>query len=132
LTGDIWGVCMELKEYSEVHVEGIDICDFGDSINDVTMFADYRVPQILSEYGVLEYSEELKKKIGGHILLEHGSKEEIEIRAATIIAVEMIKETLKSKGEKVNSVYIDWYLWQQGEKLKETIKPHHRVLSIFY
>ena len=32
-------------------------------IDELTMFPDYRVPQILNEYGILEYAEELQKKI---------------------------------------------------------------------
>ncbi|UYV72397.1 C9orf64 [Cordylochernes scorpioides] len=34
-----------------------------DDIDTLTMFADYRVPQVLNYYGVLEYSPELRKMI---------------------------------------------------------------------
>lgn len=37
---------------------------------------------------------------------------EIEIRAATVVTVEMIKDYLK----KYLPIEIDWLLWQMGEK----------------
>ena len=34
----------------------------------------------------------------------------------------------------VSAVTIDWYLWQQGEKLDRLnlLQPHHRVHTTFY
>ena len=46
-------------------------------IGKLTMFADYRVPQILVQLKVLEYSNELEKKIKEGVVLEHGSVEEV-------------------------------------------------------
>jgi hypothetical protein len=97
------------------------------------MFADYRVPQILREMEILEYSKQLSEKIDNKVELLHGSIEEIEIRAATIISVEKIKNKLIEAGMKnVLSIEIDIYLWENGEKIKDKAKPHHRTLSIFY
>lgn len=62
----------------------------------------------------------------------NGSIYEIEIRASTIIAVEMIKEELKKNGKIYNSIDIDVYLWEEGEKIKDNIKPSHKTLSIYY
>ena len=40
---------------------------------------------------------------------------EIEIRAASVIAVERIKEEFeKKKGKSVNSIEVDWFLWELG------------------
>lgn len=52
---------------------------------------------------------------------------EVEIRIATIGAVEEI-----SKLTGKNAIEIDWVLWQMGEAKLDEMKPHHRVLSIFY
>lgn len=41
------------------------------------MFADYRVPQILVNYEVLIYSENLKEKIQKNNILVHGGNEEV-------------------------------------------------------
>jgi len=97
------------------------------------MFPDYRVPQLLEELKILEYSKELCNKIEKGTELEHSSKEEVEIRAATIVAVDAIYEILKRDHEKVSFVFeVDWMLWQRGEKLRSQIRPNHRTLSIFY
>lgn len=59
---------------------------------------------------------------------------QVEIRAATVQAVEMVKTELSEvhRVEGVLSLTLDWLLWQEGEKLKEEIPPHHRTLTIFY
>jgi Potential Queuosine, Q, salvage protein family len=49
-----------------------------------------------------------------------------------VLAVERIKEEVAKRGQKLNSVEIDWFLWQTGEKTKDSIKNHHRTLTIFY
>ena len=46
--------------------------------------------------------------------------------------VEQIKARLNELGVNWTSVEIDWLLWQVGEEQKDSIKPHHRTLSIFY
>ena len=58
---------------------------------------------------------------------------EIEIRAATVQAVELLHDALKADGSSHRSVIeIDWLLWQIGEELKEKILPHHRTITTFY
>ncbi|MBI4992018.1 MAG: hypothetical protein HZB99_02265 [Candidatus Harrisonbacteria bacterium] len=96
-----------------------------------TAFADYKLPQILVHYGILEYSPELKKKIedGDHI--PPGSAEEVEIRSATVWAVEWLKNELKKYGGLYESFLLDWVLWEQSQKEKMQF-PHHRTQTIFY
>ncbi|KRX01201.1 hypothetical protein PPERSA_03705 [Pseudocohnilembus persalinus] len=101
-------------------------------IDQVTMFPDYRVPQILNQEKILEYSEILDKKIAEKEQLPHGSDFEIEIRAATVECVEQLKNLLFERGHKIMAIEVDWILWQKGEAIKDEIVPHHRVLSIFY
>jgi len=57
---------------------------------DLTMFADYRVPQILRHLGIFQYSAELADAIDSEKELPYSSKWEVEIRAATVLAVETI------------------------------------------
>jgi hypothetical protein len=97
------------------------------------MFADYRIPQILLEVGIFEYDSKLLGKIiEKQELLPH-SHEEIEIRANTIIAVEKMKEEFKKKYKRdILSLEVDYLLWNEGERLRKDMKPHHRVLTIFY
>jgi len=65
LVADLWGA-----------FKGESYGQFSD-ISKLTMFADYRVPQILLHLNVLEYSEDLKKKIADKVVLPHGGQEEV-------------------------------------------------------
>jgi hypothetical protein len=97
------------------------------------MFADYRVPQILNEYKIMEYTKELQVKIEKGEELCSGCEEEVEIRAATIVAVEMIKQYINEKlGVICFTVEVDHFLWQLGESMLGQIVPHHRTLTIYY
>ena len=48
-----------------------------DNIDQLTMFADYRVPQVLLSYGALKYSPELMSKLQKEHLFDNGSIEEV-------------------------------------------------------
>ncbi len=49
------------------------------------MFADYRVPQVLKYYGVIEYADDLKAFLKRNAMLSSGARFEVEIRAASIV-----------------------------------------------
>ena len=68
----------------------------GPAIHDLTMFADYRVPQILHHLRMLIYPPSLVDLLQSHKGLAHGSREEISIRAASIVAVEKVREEIKT------------------------------------
>ena len=59
-------------------------------IDEITMFADYRVPQVLKYYNAIEYSDDLKSFLKRNALLSSGARYEIEIRAASIVACHVI------------------------------------------
>jgi hypothetical protein len=104
-----------------------------DDLHKLTMFADYRVPQILRHYEIMKYSKELAEKIDSLQELQPGSPEEIEIRAATIHVVEKMRNLLQKRHRiRCKSVELDWLLWQRGEAQRHEVKPHHRTLTIFY
>ena len=100
------------------------------------MFADYRVPQILRHINILQYDEDLSKMIDSETELPYSSPAEVEIRAATVLAVEKIMAKIRQDDflspKITNSYEVDWLLWQMGEKRLAEMKPHHKVLSIFY
>mmetsp|Transcript_59002 Transcript_59002/g.138891 ORF Transcript_59002/g.138891 Transcript_59002/m.138891 type:complete len:102 (-) Transcript_59002:18-323(-) len=98
----------------------------------LTTFPDYRVPQLLRAIGVLEYTKDLADRIDHLVEIEPGSREEVEIRAFTVQAVEAIKVALAKLGVNRSSVEIDWDLWQRGEEQRQELLPHHRTLTIFY
>ena len=101
-------------------------------IDRLTAFADYKLPQVLRQLGILRYSEALAKKIDHHRPLEAGCSEEVEIRANTVWAVEIIRRTLTKHGENVNASDIDGMLWSLGQKNDYRKKPYHRTRTIFY
>lgn len=101
-------------------------------VHELTMFADYRVPQILRHLGVLIYSTDLSRRVDGMQDIAFGSTEEIEIRANTIVAVQMLHDLLKADLPEVLVLHVDWLLWQWGESVQEHIQPHHRTLTIYY
>ncbi|MCL6641852.1 MAG: queuosine salvage family protein [Candidatus Bipolaricaulota bacterium] len=101
-------------------------------IDELTAFADYKVPQVLRQLGVLRYSSELAARIDRREELLSGSREEIEIRAGTIWAVELLKRELEKLGKSLRSFEIDWLLWNLGQREEFRKSPYHRVRTIFY
>lgn len=73
-------------------------------IESVTMFADYIVPAVLQQLGVLRYSPSLSGIINSNKEITSGTEEEVELRACTIHAVEEIRESIQKKtGKQVGS-----------------------------
>jgi hypothetical protein len=104
------------------------------AIEELTMFADYRVPAVFREMGVLQYSESLSQRIDAQEEIVPGSEEEIEIRAATIVALESIRKVVAAKTGKglPPAVHVDWWLWEYGEAMRNEHRPHHRTRTIYY
>lgn len=138
------------------------------------LLADYRVPVVLREMGVLRYSPDLAAAVDGRQQLAAGGQAEVEIRAASVAAVELVSSALQcllclrpapvagaalpmpcpqptpalqlreavraqlvaagraEEAAQLNSVLLDWTLWEQGERSRSQHRPHHRVLTIFY
>ena len=122
LVGDLWAAYGRRKE---------GLYSFRD-LDQLTMFADYRVPQILREMGIMAYSPALAARIDGRQEIACGSEEEVEIRACTVVAVDMLHKALTSRGLNLLVIEVDWLLWQKGEESKDSIAPHHRTLTIYY
>ena len=106
-------------------------------VSQLTCFADYRVPQLLRELNILEYSPELASIVDEKVEITAGSYDEISIRAATVVAVQDLVEHLNkdaTDGDRFTAVAVDWYLWQVGEKMQQdgALKPFHRVRTHYY
>jgi hypothetical protein len=98
-------------------------------LDQLTVFADYKLPQLLRAFGVISYSQDLANKVDNYILIQEGSKQEMEIRASTIWACELIRQEMPE----FNNGLIDNALWYLGSELKpDDLKPHHRTESIYY
>jgi len=98
----------------------------------LTVFADYKLPQVLREVGVLRYGPELAKKVDERVLLPAGGQEEVEIRANTVWAAELIRRSLEGMGVSLRAFELDSILWHMSKKEGFRAKPHHRVLTTFY
>jgi len=133
LCADIWA-CFEGSTYGQF-----------DNIEELTMFADYRVPQSLQALGILKYSEGLLERLREGEELVSGSVEEMEIRGCSIHCVELLAVELNKllraepththKELTLNSVMIDFYLWgyathDNPEGMRDF--PEHRTRSTFY
>ncbi|KAH7635669.1 hypothetical protein B0T09DRAFT_379456 [Sordaria sp. MPI-SDFR-AT-0083] len=125
---DLWA-CFEGQSYGS----------FPD-IDKITMFADYRVPQMLWQLNCLLYGPTLEAAVREKRMIEHGSEWEMQLRACSIWCVELIRrEIIRQNPEeargKVNAVLIDFLLYDDVKELeaegRERI-PHHRTRSIWY
>jgi Potential Queuosine, Q, salvage protein family len=127
LVADIWA-CFNGQSYGTFH-----------DIDKITMFADYRIPQMLHSLGCLMYSPPLEGRIRRQEEIESGEKWEVELRGCTIWTVELIRrQILRDHPESnVNSVLIDTFLYDTLKEkeaaggLTEMI-PHHRTRSMWY
>jgi hypothetical protein len=127
LVGDLWA-CFNGEGYGRFH-----------DIDKITMFADYRIPQMLNSLGCLQYSPPLYSRISRQQGITVGENCEIELRGCSIWCVELIRrQILKEHPETiVNAILIDFFLYdtlKEKEKSGEEIEmlPHHRTRSIWY
>jgi len=99
-------------------------------IDQLTVFADYKLPQALKDLEILEYCKNLANKIDNRVLIPEGSDEEVEIRAHTIYASDILyKEVNGQRKDKITPNMIDEYLWLEGKKSKG---PRHFTMTIYY
>ncbi len=108
--------------------------DWGEfeNINVLTAFADYKLPQILRAWNILNYAPSLADKVDNKLPLEKDSADEIEIRAATLWAVEFLRQAFEARGRALWSVQVDWILWDASQKEFAGAKPYHRVRTFYY
>ena len=103
-----------------------------DDLDTLTAFADYKVPQVLRGLGILTYAPSLAARIAAREVIPAGSPAEIEIRAATIWACELLRRALAAHDRPLRAFEIDWALWTAGQSLPADTPPYHRTPTIFY
>ncbi len=104
-----------------------------DDLDRLTIFADNLVPHVLRVDGVLRYDVDLAARIDRGDALEVGSLEEIEIRAAALHAVELLKRHLHEAGHAhITSMALDYLLWNRGQHPRYKAIPRHRARGVFY
>ncbi|NOZ06077.1 MAG: hypothetical protein GXP41_06955 [Chloroflexi bacterium] len=111
--------------------EGQSWGDFHD-LDKLTTFADYQVPRVLRDLGILQYEPALAEMIARQRLIHSGSEAEVEIRACTVWAVELMIREFASRGVPMTAVALDWILWNLSKNPAYQASPHHRTLTTFY
>lgn len=91
--------------------------------------ADYKIPQVMRCMGILEFNSELVDMVDNMILLDEGSKMEIEIRTCDIIVIDYISKKI---GNSITRMDINDYIWLLGQDKKKITKPYHRTLTNHY
>jgi hypothetical protein len=104
------------------------VADWTD-VGRLTMFADNLVPHVLRLDGVLVFAPELVARIEAGELIEHGSREEVEIRACAVEAVERI---VTVRGAPATAAAVDQLLWQRGQQPAYKASPRQRSRTTAY
>ncbi len=99
-----------------------------DDLGRLTMFADNLVPHVLRLDGVLDFDPALVRRIEAGELIEHGSPEEVEIRACALHAVELITAALPG----ATAARVDQELWLRGQTPRYKAVPRHRARCTAY
>ncbi|MBP7934979.1 MAG: queuosine salvage family protein [Phycisphaerae bacterium] len=98
----------------------------------LTAFADYRLPQTLRHFGVMVLAAELESRIESEQLVRSGSPEEIELRAGTVRAVDLMVEALRRmRRADLPCWLVDEYLWDHSHD-PDVIVRHHRTVTHYY
>ena len=101
-------------------------------VEQLTVFADYKLPQVLRRLSILHYAPHLAGRIDRYEPLEAGSREEVEIRAATVWAGELMRQALVPRFPQVTALHVDYWLWHEGQRQGPDLRPYHRTRTIYY
>ena len=104
------------------------VASFSD-LGELTMFADNLVPHVLRLDGILTFDRELVARIERGELIEHGSPEEVEMRACAVHAVELI---VAASPEPTTAAAVDQILWNRGQQPRYKAHPRHRSRCTAY
>jgi Potential Queuosine, Q, salvage protein family len=97
-------------------------------LDELTMFADNLVPHVLRLDGLLTYDPALLERIDRGELIEHGSPEEVELRACAVHTVALLAAERTGALE----ADIDYLLWHRGQEPRYKEHPRHRSRCTAY
>lgn len=109
----------------DLHLQGIAPAE---DFAALTLFADNLIPHVLRLNGVLDVSPDLVARIERGELLEHGSAEEVELRACAVHAVELL---VRAHGD-TTAAAADNVLWLRGGEPRYKATPRHRTRCTAY
>lgn len=91
--------------------------------------ADYKIPQVMRCFGILEFSRELSNLVDNKVELKEDSDMEVEIRANDIVVIDYIYKKLNKRLTRMD---INDYVWLLGQDKSKMVKPYHRTLTNHY
>jgi hypothetical protein len=101
-------------------------------VDRLTVFADYKLPQVLRRLGILRYDAELAATVDSATRIPAGDRREVEIRIATIWTAELMRRGLRPRLPAVTALHLDYWLWFAGRQQGPEVKPYHRTLTTAY
>ena len=109
-----------------------------DDMPALTVFADYRLPQLFRSEAVriLELEPRLASAIDAGSPIAHGSADEVLLRAATVWAAKLVGDALRKRTglQDLTQAQLDYFLWRMAVKRDETgvLPPFHRTRCTAY
>ena len=116
LTSDILHV-IEIKEQKDVNYSNLLGC------------ADYKIPQVMQGFGILEYDAELSSLLETKTEIEENSEYEVEIRASMIVVINYIWEQIDKSIARID---INDFVWSKGQDKTKVYKPYHLTRTTSY
>jgi putative queuosine salvage protein len=101
-------------------------------LDQLTAFADYKLPQLLRYQGVMVYAPDLAAQVDSYQEIAASSAPEVEIRAATVWAVELIRRALVERNVIRSASEVDYRLWSESQTPTPDMGPYHRTRTIYY
>jgi len=101
---------------------------FAQDVDELTVFSDERLPQMLRTVGIIAVSEDVADSVRKGEPIASGSNEELELRAATVWGAERLRLTLLDAhgvgalGGRLTAARLDFFLWTSAvakEKVME-------------
>lgn len=91
--------------------------------------ADYKIPQVMQGFGILEYDSELNSILQSKIDIEENSSFEVEIRASMIVVINYI---YKQINKSIDRIDINDFVWGKGQDKTKQYQPYHLTRTTSY
>ncbi len=91
--------------------------------------ADYKIPQVMQEFGILQYDAELSSLLDTKTEIKVNSEYEVEIRASMLVVINYIWEQIDKSIARID---INDFIWSKGQDKTKKYKPYHLTRTTSY
>lgn len=91
--------------------------------------ADYKIPQVMQGFEILEYDSELTSLLERKIPIEENSEYEVEIRASMMVVINYIWKQVHMSIDRID---INDFIWGKGQDKTKQYKPYHLTRTTSY